>query len=118
VDELIANQHPEAPKASWPWTVPTEANFRYYTLIVTKRREVAMLLISLGALCMIAGILIATLSTLRRGRLSQSHREKSRGGRDTLEPSGRGDRLNLVGDLPGIGLMLIGALLIFVGALR
>lgn len=77
-----------------------------------------MLLISLGALCMIAGVLIATLSTLRRGRLSQSDREKGRRGRDSLEPSGRGDRLNLIGDLPGIGIMLIGAVLIFVGALK
>lgn len=77
-----------------------------------------MLLISLGALCMIAGVLIATLGTLRRGRLSQSRRAKDSSRRDTLEPRGQGDRLNLMGDLPGIGLMVIGAVLIFIGALR
>lgn len=77
-----------------------------------------MLLIWFGALFMIAGVLIATLSTLRRGRLSQSRRVKGRVRRDTLEPSGRGDRLNLMGDLPGISLILIGAVLIFVSALR
>jgi len=77
-----------------------------------------MLLISFGALCMIAGVLIATLSTLRRGRLSQFRRVRDQERRETLEPSGRGDRLNLIGDLPGIGLMVIGAVLIFVGALR
>lgn len=75
-----------------------------------------MLLISFGALCMIAGVLIATLGTLRRGRLSQLRRVKGHARHGTLEPSGRGDRLNLLGDLPGIGLMVIGAVLIFVGA--
>ena len=75
-----------------------------------------MLLISFGAICMIAGVLIATLSTLRRGRLSQLRRRRGRARRETLEPSGEGDRLNLLGDLPGIGLMVIGAVLIFVGA--
>ena len=75
-----------------------------------------MLMIAFGALCMIAGVLIATLSTLRRGRLSQFRRARGNARRETLEPSGRGDRLNLIGDLPGIGLMVIGAVLIFVGA--
>ncbi|WP_156518693.1 hypothetical protein [Sphingobium sp. EP60837] len=83
---------------------------------MTKRKEVAMLLISFGAICMIAGVLIATLSTLRRGRLSQSRRIRRDAPRQTLEPSGEGDRLNLMGDLPGIGLIVIGAVLIFVGA--
>lgn len=77
-----------------------------------------MMLISLGALSMIAGVLIATLATLRRGRLSQSRRVKGHANRNTLEPRGRGDRLNLLGDLPGIGLMVIGAVLLFIGALR
>ena len=75
-----------------------------------------MLLISLGALCAIAGVVLAAVRTLRRGRLSQP-RSLDVGARpDTLEPSGRGDRLNLGADLPGIGLALVGAVLIFVGA--
>ena len=76
-----------------------------------------MLLISLGALCMIVGIVLATVRTLRRGRLSQPHSLTAGEAPDTLEPSGRGDRLNLAVDLPGIGLALVGAVLIFVGAL-
>jgi hypothetical protein len=75
-----------------------------------------MLLISLGALCIIAGIVLATVRTLRRGRLSQSRSLTADETPDTLEPSGRGDRLNLAVDLPGIGLALLGAVLIFVGA--
>lgn len=75
-----------------------------------------MLLIWLGAGCIIAGVVLATLRTLRRGRLSEARSLTADENPDTLEPSGRGDRLNLGADLPGIGLALIGAVLIFVGA--
>jgi hypothetical protein len=75
-----------------------------------------MLLILLGALCIIAGIVLATLRTLRRGRLSQPRSLNANATPDTLEPSGRGDRLSLGADLPGIGLALIGAVLILVGS--
>ena len=77
-----------------------------------------MLLISLGALCMIIGVVIATLRTLRRGRLSKPRSLNADQTPDTLEPSGRGDRLNLTADLPGFGLTLVGAVLIFIGAFR
>ena len=76
-----------------------------------------MVLIWLGALCIIAGIVVATLRTLRRGRLSQPRSLNADETPDTLEPSGRGDRLSLGADLPGIGLALLGAVLIFAGAL-
>ena len=76
-----------------------------------------MLLISVGVICMLVGIVIATLRTLRRGRLSEAHSLDSDEIPDTLEPSGRGDRLSLAADLPGIGLALVGAVLIFAGAL-
>jgi hypothetical protein len=33
-----------------------------------------------------------------------------------LEPPGRGKRLSIKTDLPGIGLMVLGGILIFVGA--
>ncbi len=75
-----------------------------------------MLLISLGALCLIAGVVLAALKTLRRGRLSQPRSLKPDEAPDTLEPSGRGDRLSLTADLPGFGLALVGAVLILVGA--
>lgn len=77
-----------------------------------------MVLISLGALCIIAGIVLATLRTLRRGRLSQPRSLNADDRPDTLEPSGRGDRLSLGADMPGIGLAIVGAVLIFIGALK
>ena len=76
-----------------------------------------MLLIWLGALCVITGIVMAAVRTLRRGRLSQPRSLNDDPRPDTLEPSGRGDRLSLGADLPGIGLALFGAVLIFAGAL-
>jgi hypothetical protein len=79
--------------------------------------EPLMLLIWLGALMVITGIVMATLRTLRRGRLSQPRSLARDAHPDTLEPSGRGDRLSLKADLPGIGLAVIGAVLIFVGAM-
>ena len=75
-----------------------------------------MLLIWVGALCLIVGVVMAGLRTLRRGRLSEPHSLNANPRPDTLEPSGRGDRLSLRADLPGIGLALFGAVLIFVGA--
>jgi drug/metabolite transporter (DMT)-like permease len=76
-----------------------------------------MALIWFGALCIVAGVVLATLRTLGRGRLSQPRRLNADEAPDTLEPSGRGDRLSLGADLPGIGLAVFGAVLIFVGAL-
>ena len=75
-----------------------------------------MLLISLGALCIIAGMVLAALRTLRRGELSRPRSLDADDTPDTLEPVGKGDRLSLGADLPGIGLALVGAVLIFVGA--
>lgn len=75
-----------------------------------------MLLISVGVFCVIAGIVVAAVRTLRRGRLSQPRSLTADKRPDTLEPIGRGDRLNLGADLPGIGLVLAGAILIFIGA--
>jgi hypothetical protein len=76
-----------------------------------------MALIWFGALCIVAGVVLATLRTLGRGRLSQPRRLNADEAPDTLEPSGRADRLSLGADLPGIGLAVFGAVLIFVGAL-
>jgi hypothetical protein len=75
-----------------------------------------MLLIWVGALCLIVGVVMASLRTLRRGRLSEPRSLNANPRPDTLEPSGRGDRLSLRADLPGIGLAIFGAVLIFVGA--
>ncbi|EPR11261.1 hypothetical protein M527_04065 [Sphingobium indicum IP26] len=75
-----------------------------------------MLLIAIGALCMIAGVVLATLRTLRRGRLSQARSVDADEVPDTLEPARRGSRLGMITAMPGIGLALIGAGLMFAGA--
>jgi hypothetical protein len=75
-----------------------------------------MALVLIGVLLIIAGVVLSTLKTLQRGRLSQSRDAESGAPRDTLEPAGRGDRLSLKADLPGIALFAIGAVLIFAGA--
>lgn len=76
-----------------------------------------MALIWFGVFCIIAGVVLAALRTLRHGRLSQPRSLNADETPDTLEPSGRGNRLSLSADLPGIGLALFGAMLIFIGAL-
>jgi len=74
-----------------------------------------MLLISIGALLIIVGIVIAANATLRRGRLSEAEEPVSHVPRDTLEPTGRGARLSLKADLPGFTLIAIGVVLLFLG---
>jgi drug/metabolite transporter (DMT)-like permease len=76
-----------------------------------------MALILIGVLLIIAGVVLATLKTLKRGRLSQSREPGSGEQRDTLEPTGKGDRLALQADLPGIGLCILGAILILAGSI-
>ena len=75
-----------------------------------------MLLIVAGALLIVGGMVMATISTLKRGRLSQAEQPVTHAPRDTLEPSGRGRRLSLKADLPGLALILLGAFLLFLGA--
>jgi hypothetical protein len=74
-----------------------------------------MLLISIGALLIIVGIVIAANATLRRGRLSEAEEPVSHVPRDTLEPTGQGARLGLKADLPGLALIAIGVVLLFLG---
>lgn len=75
-----------------------------------------MFLIVAGALLIVCGMVVATISTLRRGRLSQARQPVTQAPRDTLEPTGKGRRLSLKSDMPGLALILLGALLLFLGA--
>lgn len=75
-----------------------------------------MLLIAIGAALIIIGVVLSTVRTLKRGRLSQGREAGTGEPRDTLEPKGRGDRLSFMSDLPGIVLFVFGAALIFLGA--
>jgi uncharacterized membrane protein len=76
-----------------------------------------MVLIAIGALLIIGGVVMAANSTLRRGRLSQAEQPISHAPRDSLEPIGRGRRLSLKADLPGLGMIAIGVILLFLGIL-
>lgn len=75
-----------------------------------------MVLIWIGALLVISGMVVTAVTTLRRGRLSEAKPPTSEAPRDTLEPTGRGRRLSLGADLPGIGLIALGAAFLLVSA--
>ena len=74
-----------------------------------------MVLIAIGALLIIGGVVLAANTTLKRGRLSQAEQPISHEPRDTLEPSGKGRRLSLKADLPGLALIALGVLILFLG---
>ena len=75
-----------------------------------------MMLVGIGALLVIAGVVMTAISTLRRGRLSEPRPIAPDSPRDTLEPSGAGRRLSAKGDLPGLALMGLGAVLLLVAS--
>lgn len=75
-----------------------------------------MFLIALGALMIVAGIALAAARTASRGKLSDPHASAPGHPIDTLEPRGRGDRLSMKSDLPGLALMVVGTVLVFAGA--
>lgn len=66
-----------------------------------------MMLVWIGALLVIAGVVLTATRTLQRGRLSDPEAV-----RDTLEPKGSGRRLSVKADLPGIALIAVGSLLL------
>lgn len=65
--------------------------------------------ILIGALLIVAGVVLAAINTIKRGRLSKPPEE---GPGNTLEPAGRGRKLSVMSDLPGIALFVIGAILL------
>ena len=75
-----------------------------------------MAIVVIGALFVIAGVAMAAVRTVGRGRLSQPNTQTS-GRPNTLEPTGKGRRLSLKVDLLGLGMAAVGAILIFAGAL-
>lgn len=75
-----------------------------------------MPLILLGMLLIVAGVVMAAMSTIRRGRMSQPPELSAAVPRDTLEPTGQGKRLNLKVDLPGLAMIGLGVILLFIGA--
>lgn len=75
-----------------------------------------MIFILLGALLIVAGVVVAARSNVRRGRLSQAEEPVSHEPRDTLEPTGRGGRLSFRPDMPGLMLIGLGLVLLLIGA--
>lgn len=75
-----------------------------------------MVLIAIGALLIVAGVVLSAVKQVRRGRLSQDEQPISHAPRDTLEPIGRGRRLSFKADLPGLALIAIGVVLLFLGS--
>lgn len=75
-----------------------------------------MVLVVIGALVVVAGVAMAAIRTAERGRLSEPHVPTS-AQPTTLEPTGQGRRLSFKADLPGLGLIALGLILIFAGAL-
>ena len=75
-----------------------------------------MILIALGALLVVAGITLAAMRTASRGKLSDPHAKIPGHRTDTLEPQGQGRQLSVKADMPGLLLMAVGVVLIFVGA--
>jgi hypothetical protein len=71
-----------------------------------------MFSIIIGALLLIAGVVLAAMRTASSGRLSDLHATGPSRRTDTLEPRGRGGRLSLKADLPGLALMIAGAFLL------
>ena len=75
-----------------------------------------MPLILIGMLLIVAGIVTAAMSTIRRGRMSQPPEPNAPIPHDTLEPTGRGQRLNFKVDLPGLAMIGLGVILLFIGS--
>lgn len=75
-----------------------------------------MLPIWIGALLVISGVVLTVTRTLQRGRLSDARRPPAQPAPDTLEPQGRGRRLALKADLPGLALIALGSILLLATA--
>jgi hypothetical protein len=71
-----------------------------------------MILIILGTVLLVIGLVLAATRTASRGKLSDPHSTGSTRQINTLEPKGRGDRLSLKSDIPGLALMIVGGLLL------
>lgn len=75
-----------------------------------------MVLVVLGALCVIIGVAMAAVRTAGHGRLSQPNPPTS-GQPTTLEPPGKGRRLSVKPDLFGLGMAAMGGILLLAGVL-
>src|SRR4029453_2679169 len=76
-----------------------------------------MLVIWLGALLVLGGLLFMLAQPIWRGRLSEARRRRSSAvPRDTLEPRMPGAGFGLKENWPGLVFMVLGGILLLVGA--
>src|SRR3954466_4359637 len=85
--------------------------------LALRTADLSVLLIWLGALCIVGGVLLLSIPPIWRGRLS-GRRSRSAGVADgTLEPRRPGAGFGLKTSWPGFALIAVGALLMLVGAM-
>ncbi len=77
-----------------------------------------MLAVSLGAALVVIGVVWSAFTATRRGPLSDPQPPAPGEAPSTLEPSGRGRRLSLRAELPALGLILVGVVLLLAGSFR
>ena len=73
-----------------------------------------MVLIFIGASCIVAGVVIAAIPPMWKGRLSR--RPSLEDARDTLEPKRPGRGLGLQSTWPGLCLVALGVVLLLAAA--
>jgi drug/metabolite transporter (DMT)-like permease len=74
-----------------------------------------MLVMLLGALLVVAGVVLMAAPPIWRGRLSGRRTSAPRAG-DTLEPREPGAGFELKQEWPGLAMVLLGVVLLVVGA--
>jgi hypothetical protein len=79
--------------------------------------ELSVGFVSLGALLILAGVLMTAGKALFRGRLSEPRGSGQASAIDTLEPRKHGRGLSLSANWAGLALIVLGALMLLGGAL-
>jgi dipeptide/tripeptide permease len=74
-----------------------------------------MITIFIGALLVIGGSLVMAYTAIYRGRLSGASRRASIVESTTLEPRGRSAAFDPKANWPGIALIALGTILLFIG---
>jgi hypothetical protein len=74
-----------------------------------------MVVIFIGALLLIGGSLVMAYTAIWRGRLSGASRRASIEESTTLEPRGRSAAFDPKANWPGLALIVLGTILLFLG---
>jgi drug/metabolite transporter (DMT)-like permease len=78
--------------------------------------EANVTLIWLGALLIVGGVVLTAIPPMLQGRLSRVRRVQSPRPSNTLEPERPAKGLSLQNNWPGLALMVLGAILMLIGA--